>query len=140
MKSLLAFFYNNFAFVYLDPSYRLTDSETTGSAVDRASLTITGPQLTIRLINERTAMQCVVAPTKNIGPKNWFWIELIRQFIDGIDATTPVPAKELANWFGENLSRVEALFAEETSDDSCAALSEMRLANAIKEFGRPKNL
>lgn len=139
MKSLLAFLYNNFAFVYLNSSYRITDSETTGSAEDRASLTITGPLLTIRLINERTAMQCIVAPTQSIEPTNWFWIELIRQFLDGHDATTTVPAKELASWFGDNLSRVEALFAEGASD-SCAALSEMRLANAIKEFGRPKNL
>ena len=141
MKSLLAFFYNNFGFVYLEPSYRLTDSETTGSAVDRASLTITGPQLTIRLINERTTMQCVVAPTQNIGPKNWFWIELIRQFLDGIDATTPVSAKELATW-----CRRKPQPSGGTSRRGYlrrlvrAALSEMRLANAIKEFGRPKNL
>jgi hypothetical protein len=136
MKRLLAFFYNHLEFLYLNPLYRISDSSTTGSATDRASLTLTGETLTITLTNDHEVIRCSVAPTKFPGQRNWFWMSLLRQFLDGGEETIVSPADN-ASWFRDNFSRIEALFADDVVSRSIEEISTLRRENAVKEFGQP---
>jgi hypothetical protein len=135
MKTLLAFFYNNLEFLYLDPRYRITNSTTAGRADDRATLTITGPVLTVGLDIDRQQVSFVVAPTELLTPQNWFRVPMVRQFLDGYDESQNVPAKETAAWLRDNVARVEALFDGSVAAESVAQLAALRKANADKWFG-----
>jgi hypothetical protein len=78
MRTLLEFFIKYFDFVYLDPRYRITDSKTGGDTIN-ASLTVTGPDFTWMLVNDRGQMELSLAPTSLATPRNWFWVSLVRQ-------------------------------------------------------------
>jgi hypothetical protein len=135
VKTLLAFFYQNFEFLYLNPQYRITDSTTTGQADDRATLTVTGPVVTIGLDIDRQQVSFVVAPTGLLTPQNWFRAATVRQFLDGVDESQNVPAKATVAWLRDNLPRIESLFENAIVADSVAQLAEVRKANADRWFG-----
>jgi hypothetical protein len=141
MKTLLAFFYNHFDFLYLNTKYRITDSSTDGVATNNASLRLTGPSASFWLSNDRGQISCDVAPTKADSPKNWFRITIVRQFLDGFEETKVVPREETAGWIRDNLSRIEALFANDTVSNSCEKISALEKAMADKYFGpaQPSN-
>jgi hypothetical protein len=71
------------------------------------------------LSNDRGQVLFDVAPTRFDSTKNWFYIPLVRQYLEGLDQTEVLPVAETAVWIRENLSRVEALFADENVADSC---------------------
>ena len=130
MRALLEFFLTYFDFLYLDPRYRITDSE---AATDRvnASLTVTGPTLTWALTNERGQMQIAVAPTHLLAPRNWFWVSLIKQYLDKEAEIQYLPAPDEAHWMRENGGRVEQLFSDaSTLEAICDEIKVLRRANA----------
>jgi hypothetical protein len=135
MKTLLAFFYNHFEFLYLHPQYRITDSSTSGVATNGATLRLTGPVMSFWFSNDRGKVFCDVAPTKFDASKNWFRISIVRQFLDGFEGTNVVPPAESADWIRQNLSRIEALFADDVVTDSCTNISALEKAMADKYYG-----
>jgi len=135
MKTLLAFIYNHFEFLYLDPRYRFTDSRTSGAATIDATLRLSGPLTSYWLSNDRGQIFCDVAPTKFDSSKSWFRIPIVRQHLDGLDETKPIAAAETAAWVRDNLSRIEALFTDEAVAESCTELSSLEKASADKRFG-----
>jgi hypothetical protein len=135
MKTLLAFLYNNLEFLYLNSRYRITDSSTTGSQTDRASLTVTGSTMTVDLTNDRGKIRFEIAPTKFLNSRTWFRVTTVRQYLDGVDETNSVPSKETAAWLRDNFERVEELFSDGSVTNSCSALDELRHSNAVKWFG-----
>lgn len=62
MKTLLEFFLRHFDFPYLDPSYRITDSTTSGNPLINASLRLTGPVISWDLSNDRGQVRIIIAP------------------------------------------------------------------------------
>lgn len=135
MRTLLAFLYNHFDFLYLNAKYRITDSSTDGVASNKASLRLTGPSASFWLGNDQGQISCAVAPTKADTPKNWFRITLVRQFLDGFEETNVVPREETAAWIRDNLSRIEAFFADDNVSDSCEKISALEKVMADKYFG-----
>ncbi|HYB36498.1 MAG TPA: hypothetical protein VEF72_12495 [Mycobacterium sp.] len=136
MTRLLECFLRYLGVLYLDPRYRITDSTTTGSATDNASLRLTGDILSWRLTNDRGQIRLVVAPTKLETSENWFRITSVRQYLDHKEEHGTVLTDELALWLSHNISRVEDLFANNSiAASSCRALIDLEEAKAIKLFG-----
>lgn len=130
MRALLEFFLAYLDFVYLDPRYRITDSETASDGVN-ASLTVTGPTLTWALTNERGQIQIAVAPTRLLNPRNWFWISLIKQYLGKEPQIQYLPPAEEAGWMRENADRVEQLLSDtSTLEAVCDEIKALRRANA----------
>ena len=139
MKTLLEFIIKHIEFLYLNPSYRFTDSNNRGLADIDASIALTGERLTWTITNDRGQILFAVAPIPNVNADNWFWLALIRQYLDGGDDTGAGSPVEQANWLSNNLSRVEQLFTDEsTAARSCEELVALRRANSYKNFGWPK--
>jgi hypothetical protein len=136
MRSLLEFFVKYFDFVYLDPRYRITDSETGGDTIN-ASLTLTGPSFTWLLVNDRGQMQLSLAPTRLATDRNWFWVSLIKQYMDNDDEIDYLSAPEEIRWMRENGDRVEQLFSDDsTIETTCDNLKALRRTNANKYWSR----
>jgi hypothetical protein len=131
VKALLEFYLRYFEFLYLDSRYRFTDSKTDGG---NASLTVTGPNLTWTIANDRGQIQLSIAPTSL--PGNGFWISLIKQYLDESEDIQYLPAAEEIKWARENIDRIEQLFSA-TSDleSTCCALRELLRSNAEKQWG-----
>jgi hypothetical protein len=130
MRALLEFFLAYFDFLYLDPRFRITDSETAADGAN-ASLTVTGPTLTWALTNERGQMQIAVAPTHLLTPRNWFWVSLIKQYLDNEAEIQYLPAPDEALWMRENSGRVEELFSDTSALETiCDDLKVLRRTNA----------
>jgi len=130
VKALLQFYLKYFDLLYLDPRYRITDSETSGA---NASLTVTGPVLTWLLVNDRGQMQISLAPTCLATPRNWFWISLIRQYLDDDTEIEYLSAPDEIGWMSQNQARVEQLFADPaTLEATCDNLKALRRDNANK--------
>lgn len=130
MKALFEFLLEYFDFLYLDPRYRVADSDVAKQAPS-ASLTIVGPASTFQLINERDQIEIVVAPTKLMDPENWFWPSLIKQYIDNDPVIRYLPASDEAIWMRENLDAVERLFSDDsTLKATCDGLCALCRANA----------
>ncbi|WP_218162063.1 hypothetical protein, partial [Mycobacterium malmoense] len=92
MTTLLEFFLKYCDFLYLNPSYRITNSRTSGAAIIDAGLTFTGPVLSWSLHNNRGKIGLGVAPTQlAASPENWFRISVVRQYLDNYDETNFVP-------------------------------------------------
>ncbi|MDD4867551.1 MAG: hypothetical protein PHQ28_10690 [Mycobacterium sp.] len=120
----------------MDHRYRITDSKT-GSAAINASLTITGPVLTWLLVNDRGQMQIAIAPTLLTTARNWFWISLIKQFLDGDDEIAYLSTSKELDWIRQNGDRVEQLFSDpSTLDSTCAKLAALRRVNADRYWSR----
>ena len=115
---------------YLNPSYRISDSSTTGSSTADASIVISGPNLAWRLVNNRGRFQIALAPNNLISRENWFWLSVVRQYLDG-DEDTALDAAGIL-WLRDNLGRIEELFADEAA--AVRSLDELRgLEDAIAE-------
>ena len=122
--------------LYLNPAYRITDSRSTGSASENASLRLTGNVLSWRLNNDRGQIRLVVAPTKLESADNWFRLTSVRQYLDGIEEHGTMLTDELASWLSANIDRIEMLFANESgAARSCEVLIALEEAKATKLFG-----
>jgi hypothetical protein len=136
MTKLLEYFLNYLDTLYLDPRYRITDSHSSGSANENASLRLTGEVLSWRLTNNKGQIRLVFAPTQLETPENWFRVTSVRQYLDNIEENGTMLTAELASWLGLNISRVSDLFADNSrAVDSCAALTALEEAKADKLFG-----
>jgi len=139
VKTLLEFFIKHIEFLYLNPSYRFTDSRNRGLADIDAAISITGERLTWTIANDRGQILFSVVPVPLLSADNWFWLPLIRQYLEGGDDTGAGSPVEQANWLSNNLSRVEQLFADDsTAARSCEELVALRRSNSYKNFGWPK--
>ncbi|WP_083562195.1 hypothetical protein [Mycobacterium malmoense] len=139
MKTLLEFYLQYFNFLYLDPRYHITNSETSGNLTINASLTLTGPLISWNLFNDRGQMGFAIAPTQlAASPENWFRISVVRQYLDNYDETNFVPPEATVAWTRDNLGRIEELFSETTAASSCKALIALEESLANKYFGPPK--
>jgi hypothetical protein len=136
MTKLLESLIEYLAVLYLDPTYRITDSTSTGSAATNASLRMTGEILSWRLNNDRGQIRLVVGPTTSESAENWFRLTSIRQHLDGIEEHGTMLTDELASWLNLNVERIEDLFANETiAAQSCEAIIAIEEAKATKLFG-----
>jgi hypothetical protein len=136
MTKLLEYLLKYLDVLYLDPRYRITDSSSTGSATENASLRLTGDILSWRLTNDRGQIRLVVAPTKLETSENWFRITSVRQYLDHEEERGTLLTNELALWLGHNINRVEDLFADDSvAANSCDALIALEEAKAVKLFG-----
>lgn len=139
MTRLLEFFLRYLEVLYLDPSYRITNSSTSGSPTENASLRLTGNTLSWRLINDRGQVYLAVAPTRLETRENWFRITSVRQYLDRAEEHSTLLTDELALWLSRNAGRVEELFANDSiAASSCTALIDIEEAKAIKLFGPEK--
>jgi hypothetical protein len=140
MTTLLEFFLQYLDFLYLDPRYRITNSSTSGIATNGASLTLTGPETTWQIANDRGQILFSVAPTKLAGlPRNWFRLGIIRQYLDGYDESRTVTLTETVNWARQNRSRIDELLSDTAASVSCEALTALEDANALKYWGPPNS-
>lgn len=137
MTTLLETFVRLLRILYLDPKYRITDSTTTGSPAENASLRLTGATLSWHLINERGQVYLSVAPTKMETLENWFRITSVRQYLDHEVEHSTLLTDELASWITNNIARIEGLFADPIAPDSCKALIDLEEAKANELFGPP---
>jgi hypothetical protein len=136
MKTLLEFCLKYFDFLYLDPRYRITNSKT-GSARINASLTVTGPVITWLVVNDRGQMHISLAPTSLALPRNWFWVSLVKQYIDNEPEITYLSAPDEIAWMRQNAARVEELFSDaSTLANVCDELKVLRRANADKYWSQ----
>ncbi|WIM87100.1 hypothetical protein PT015_19865 [Candidatus Mycobacterium wuenschmannii] len=140
MTKLLESLLRYLGVLYLSPSYRMTDSTTTGSADENASLRLTGDAVSWRLTNDRGQIRLVIAPTKLESAENWFRLTSVRQYLDGIEERGTMLDDELASWLNGNVERIEALFSSESvAVESCGALITLEEAKATKLFGPEHN-
>ncbi|ALM18168.1 hypothetical protein DDJ48_21485 [Mycobacteroides abscessus] len=136
MKTLLEFYLRHLEFLYLDPRYRITNSRTTGVATNNAWLTLTGPVLSWSITNDRGQILFDVAPTARADSgDSCFRISLVRQFMDGVDETTPVSVDATVFWIRENRERIEELFSDANVNRSCEELINLARALADKYWG-----
>jgi hypothetical protein len=136
MTKLLQYLLRYLEVLYLDPRYRITDSSSTGSATENASLRLTGDVLSWRLTNDRGQIRLVVAPTKLENSENWFRITSVRQFLDHKEEQDTMLTDELASWLSVNINRVLDLFVNDSiAASSCEALIALEEAKANKLFG-----
>jgi len=136
MTKLLEYFLGYLEVLYLDPKYRISDSSSTGSATENASLRLTSDILSWRLTNDRGQIRRVVAPTKLETSENWFRITSVRQYLDHVEEQGTMLTDELASWLSVNINRVLDLFADDSiAASSCAALIALEEAKAKKLFG-----
>jgi hypothetical protein len=82
MTKLLKYLLRYLEVVYSDPRYHITNSTSTGSPTENASLRLTGDILSWRLTNDRGQIRLVVTPTKQETSENWFRITSVRQYLD----------------------------------------------------------
>lgn len=131
MKALLEFYVKYFDFLYRNSRYRFTDSKTDGV---NASLTVTGPNVTWSIVNDREQIQLSVGPTGL--PGNGFWISLIKQYIDGSEDIQYLPALAEIEWARVNIDQIDQLFLT-TSDlkVTCGELRALLRSNAEKQWG-----
>jgi len=131
VKALLEFYLRYFEFLYLDSRYRITDSKTDGV---NASLTVTGPNLTWSVANDREQIQLSIGPT--CLPGNGFWISLIKQYLDASEEIQYLPAAEEIAWARENIDQIDQLFSATSNlESTCGALRGLLRANAEKQWG-----
>lgn len=136
MTRLLDFLLKYLEVLYLDPRYRITDSATTGSATENASLRLTSDILSWRITNDRGQIRLAVAPTKLETPENWFRLTSVRQYLDHKEEHGTLLTDELALWLAHNINRVEELFASDSiATTSCRELVDLEEAKALKLFG-----
>ena len=136
MRTLLQFYLQYLDFLYLDPRYRITNSATSGNPTINASLTLTGPVISLDISNDRGQIDFTFAPTKLAAtPDNWFRASLIRQYLDNYDETNIVSPEAMVAWIRGNSQRIEDLFTDANADRSCAKLLELAKQLADRYFG-----
>lgn len=137
MTRLLELFLNYLQVLYLDPKYRMTNSTTTGSPTENASLRLTGDTTSWQVINDRGQIYVAVAPTRLDTFENWFRLTSIRQYLDGVEERSTLLTDDLAAWLSNNMGRVEALFVDSQVENSCKALIGLEEMKATELFGPP---
>ena len=137
MKTLLEYFLRYFDLLYLDPRYRITDSNTGGVATNNASLRLTAPILSWSLTNDKGLIVLHVAPTELAAASNWFRVSLIKQYLDNDDEIEYLQAADEIGWVRENSGRLEQLFADDSKlESTCDKLGALRRSNANKYWSR----
>jgi hypothetical protein len=135
VKSTLEFILQHVAFLYLNPEYRITDSNSRGLADIDASMSFTGERLRWDVVNDRGQIYFAAVPILPGGAGNWFAVSLIRQYLEGGDDTGAASPAEQANWLSANLERLEELFADEpTSVRACDSLIALRRSNSSRKW------
>ncbi|GLP75506.1 hypothetical protein TUM20983_26160 [Mycobacterium antarcticum] len=135
MKTLLAFFYNYFEFLYLDRRYRIVDSASSSSGTSDAWLKLAGPVLSVSINLNRGQIGIGIAPSTLDSPKNWFRVPIVRQFLDGFEETNNVPPADTVAWFRDNVARLETMFGPDTALRSCEQIATIEKEMADKYFG-----
>jgi hypothetical protein len=131
VKTLLEFYLKFFDFLYLDSRYGFTDSKSDGV---NASLTVTGPNLTWLIVNDRGQIQLTIAPASS--PNNGFWVSLIRQYLDEDEDIQYLSVVEEIAWARANLEHIDQLFSTtQNLESACTALRALQRSNAEKEWG-----
>ena len=139
MKALLEFFLKYFDHLYQNPKYHITNSKTSGANAINASITVTGPEMSWLIANDRGQMQLSLSPTQLQSPENWFWISLLRQYLDGRDEIQYLSAVEELRWVRDNEQRLTNLFSDHSTVESvCEELRALRRSNAEKYWGPAK--
>lgn len=96
MKTLLDFILHNVEVLYLNPTYRFTNSKQRALCETDASISLTGDALRWTITNDRGQIYFTVVPLESV--KNWFWLSLIRQYLQGGDEIQVVAPLDDANW------------------------------------------
>ncbi|MCA2245153.1 MULTISPECIES: hypothetical protein [Mycobacterium] len=139
MKTLLEFIVQYVGVLYLNPKYRITNSSNRGLADIDASISFTGEQLRWDLVNDRGLIYFAAVPLLQTVSDDWFGLALIRQYLEGGDDTGADAPIDQANWLSTNLTRVEELFADQsTAERVCEELLTLRRSNSSKKWGWPK--
>lgn len=137
MKTLLEYFLRHFEVLYLDPRYRITNSRSRGLPAIDAFLELTGPILSWNLSNNRGRIELTVAPTKLATTENWFWVSLLKQYIDAEPEIDYLSAAEEIDWARENMDRIEQIFSNASAlDEVCKELRGLRQSNSDKYWTR----
>ncbi|ANW65692.1 hypothetical protein BCA37_20885 [Mycobacterium sp. djl-10] len=137
MRELLEFFLKYFDHLYQNPEYHITNSKTSGANAINASITVTGPEVSWLIANDRGQMQLSISPTRLQSPENWFWISLIRQYLDGQDEIQYLSATEELSWARDNDQRLAELFSDGSRIKTvCEELRVRRRSNAEKYWGQ----
>ncbi len=139
MRKLLEFVVYYLQVLYLNPSYRFSDSTNRGLADVDASVTLSSEVLRWVVTNDRGQFDLTVYPVRFAGDDNWFWLSLIRQYLDGGTDAEQGSIVDQIVWLSENLGRIEQLFSDEVkAPAACADLVALRQSNAYKNWGWPK--
>lgn len=137
MKTLLEYFLRHFEVLYLDPRYRITNSRSRGLPTIDAFLELTGPILSWNLSNNRGRIELTVAPTQLAATENWFWVSLLKQYIDAEPEIAYLSAAEEIDWARENMDRIEQIFSNASAlDEVCKELRGLRQSNSDKYWTR----
>jgi hypothetical protein len=138
MRILLQFVLEYLEVLYLNPRYRFTDSANRGLADIDPSTTITGDQLVWQINNGRGQINWAVAPVHRAASEYWFWVPLIRQYLEGGDESPHDSPVQQAAWLTQHLNEVEELFdGEAFSARACEELVTLRRSNSSKRWGWP---
>lgn len=133
MRELLEFFLKYFDHLYQNPEYHITNSKTSGANAINASITVTGPEVSWLIANDRGQMQLSISPTRLQSPENWFWISLIQQYLEGQEEIQYLSAAEEIRWARDNEQRTTELFSDHSTIESvCEELRALRRPNAEK--------
>jgi hypothetical protein len=138
MRILLQFFLEYLEVLYLNPKYRFTNSANRGLADIDASITMTGDQLVWQINNDRGQINWAVAPVHRANSEYWFWLPLIRQYLEGGDESPQDSPVQQAAWLTQHLTEVEELFDGDTSSARvCEELVTLRRWNSSRKWGWP---
>ena len=123
--------------LYLNPQYHITNSSSRGLPTVDASLQLTGPVLSWNLANNRSQIEVTVAPTQLATQENWFWLSLLKQYIDDQPEIHYMSTKEEIEWVRQNMERVEQIFSDASIlDETCNKLKGLRQSNSDKYWAR----
>lgn len=137
MKTLLEYLLIHLDMLYLDPQYHITNSSSRGLPTVDASLQLTGPILSWNLANNRGQIELTVAPTQLATQENWFWLPLIKQYVDAQPEIHYMSANEEIEWARGNMERVKEAFSNtSTLDETCKELRALRQSNSDKYWAR----
>jgi hypothetical protein len=138
MRKLLQFIVDYLEILYLNPRYRFTDSANRGLAEIDASITLTGDRLVWQLNNDRGQLHLAIAPIHRSSAEHWFWLPLVRQYLDGANESRQDSPIQQATWLADHLDQLEQLFADDTTSNRiCEELVALRRSNSSKKWGWP---
>lgn len=138
MKALLKFVLRYVEVLYLNPAYRIIDSRHRGIAEIDASISFSNGLMRWDVTNDRGQYDLVVSPAVDARQEDFFWISLIRQYLDGGDDRRGA-LDDLIGWLNANFTRIEQLFSDgPTAIRVCDELVALKKANAYKNWGMPK--
>lgn len=82
-------------------------------------------------------MALTVAPTQLATPENWFWVSLLKQYVDNEPDIHYQSAAEEIAWVRENMGGVEEIFSNtSTLDETCKELRALRPSNSDQYWSR----